>query len=110
MFNDLDRTMASLILNKKLNELRSRLSTRKITIALDDDATSWMLAKGFTPEYGAREIDRVISQLLKPLLMREILFGKLKKGGNATFTLKPGSDELTLTINAKQRKTETNDK
>lgn len=110
VFNDLDRSMASLILNKKLNELRSRLSTRKITIALDDDATSWMLAKGFTPEYGAREIDRVISQLLKPLLMREILFGKLKKGGNATFTLKPGSDELTLTINVKQRKTETNDK
>ncbi|MGM9812960.1 MAG: AAA family ATPase [Muribaculaceae bacterium] len=110
VFNDLDRTMASLILNKKLNELRSRLSARKITIALDDDATNWMLAKGFTPEYGAREIDRVISQLLKPLLMREILFGKLKKGGNATFTLKPGSDELTLTIRAKQCKTETNTK
>jgi ATP-dependent Clp protease ATP-binding subunit ClpA len=26
-------------------------------------------------------MDRVIAQLLKPLLMREILFGKLKNGG-----------------------------
>jgi len=34
--------------------------------------------------YGGREIDRVITTLLKPLLMKEILFGKLKHGGNAT--------------------------
>jgi ATP-dependent Clp protease ATP-binding subunit ClpA len=29
-------------------------------------------------------MDRVIGQQLKPLLMREILFGSLKRGGNIT--------------------------
>ena len=29
-------------------------------------------------------MDRVIAQRLKPLLMREILFGSLKSGGNVT--------------------------
>ena len=40
-----------------------------------------MLDEGFSKEYGAREMDRVIGTRLKPLLMREILFGRLKKGG-----------------------------
>ena len=110
VFNDLDHTMAALILDKKLNELRSRLSNRKITLSLDDAATQWMLTEGFTPEYGAREIDRVISRSLKPLLMREILFGKLKKGGNATLSLKPNSNELTLDVSARPRKPKTGNK
>lgn len=38
---------------------------------------------GFYPEYGAREMDRVIAAHLKPLLMREILFGTLKAGGKS---------------------------
>ena len=43
-----------------------------------------LTAEGFTKEYGAREMDRVITGKLKPLLMREILFGSLKKGGHVT--------------------------
>ncbi|MGN0214652.1 MAG: AAA family ATPase [Muribaculaceae bacterium] len=102
VFNDLNKRMALLILNKKLDELRTRLSIRKITLSLDDDATNWMLAKGFTPEYGAREIDRVISQSLKPLLMREILFGKLKKGGNCIVSVE--SNELKLNIQMRSKR------
>ena len=37
---------------------------------LSPDAFEYILKEGFTPEYGAREMDRVISQKLKPLLMR----------------------------------------
>ena len=58
---------------------------------LSPDAFEYILKEGFTPEYGAREMDRVISQKLKPLLMREILFGSLKKGGNITIDIKDGS-------------------
>lgn len=83
MFNDMDRAMASLILDKKLRQLQDKLSARKVEMALADEARSYLLEKGFTREYGAREIDRVIANELKPLLMREILFGKLKKGGKA---------------------------
>lgn len=81
MFNDMDRTMASLILDKKLRLLQDKLSVHKVELALDDDARNYLLDKGFTREYGARELDRVIANELKPMLMREILFGKLKRGG-----------------------------
>ena len=81
VFNDMDRTMASMILDKKLRELNGRLVARKVNMTLTDEARLMLLEKGFTREYGARELDRVIAGDLKPLLMREILFGRLKDGG-----------------------------
>ena len=90
VFRDMDKQMATLILQKKLRELESKLQTRQVTMELSPDAFEYILKEGFTPEYGAREMDRVISQKLKPLLMREILFGSLKQGGNITIGMKDG--------------------
>ena len=90
VFRDMDKQMATLILQKKLRELESKLQTRHVTMELSPDAFEYILKEGFTTEYGAREMDRVISQKLKPLLMREILFGSLKQGGNITIGMKDG--------------------
>ena len=81
VFHDMSREMASLILDKKLGELSSKLAARQIELELSPEARNWLLQRGFLPEYGAREMDRVIASHLKPLLMREILFGSLKSGG-----------------------------
>lgn len=81
VFHDMSRQMASLILDKKLAQLQTKLSAKNVTLHISAEARELLLTKGFTPEYGARELDRVIGSMLKPLLMREILFGKLKKGG-----------------------------
>lgn len=94
VFRDMDREMATLILKKKLGELQVKLQARKVTMTLADEAFDHLLAQGFTREYGAREMDRVIAQQLKPLLMREILFGRLKKGGSVT--IECGSDGLSI--------------
>ena len=91
VFNDIDRKMASLILDRKLRELSARLASKNVTLALSDDARSFLLDKGFSPMYGAREIDRCLQQHLTPLLMREILFGKLAKGGTANVILDDGA-------------------
>ena len=90
----MDRTMAGLILDKKLRQLQKLLDARKVVMTLTDEARTMLLDKGFTREYGAREIDRVIGREVKPLLMREILFGKLKNGGEVTIGLK--DDKLIL--------------
>ena len=83
LFNDINEQMASLILQKKLGELSDRLKAKNITLNLTDASFKELLDKGFSPQYGAREIDRVLNSSLTPLLMHEILFGKLKKGGEA---------------------------
>ena len=90
VFNDMDHEMATLILKKKLGELQEKLAAKQVTMTLSDEAFALLLEEGFTREYGAREMDRVIAQRLKPLLMREILFGQLKQGGNASISVKDG--------------------
>ena len=82
VFNDMDHHMAELILKKKLRELQEKLTAKKVTLTLKNETFDALLKEGFTKEYGAREMDRVINQRLKPQLMREILFGSLKNGGS----------------------------
>ena len=94
VFHDMSRQMASLILDKKLAQLQTKLSAKSVTLHLSAEARELLLTKGFTPEYGARELDRVIGSMLKPLLMREILFGRLKKSGDAVVDVKDGALRL----------------
>ena len=96
VFHDMDYGMASLILNKKLNELKNKLSARHVGMELSPEAYKHLLKLGFTKEYGAREMDRVITSQLKPLLMREILFGALKTGGKVRVTA--GNGQLSLQV------------
>ena len=81
VFNDMDKHMAELILHKKLRQLDEKLAAKGVSLSLTDTAFEQMLKWGFTKEYGAREMDRVIGNRLKPLLVKALLFGKLKKGG-----------------------------
>ena len=99
VFHDMNRDMASLILNKKLGELSNKLATRQIEMELSPEARNWLLQRGFLPEYGAREMDRVIASHLKPLLMREILFGSLKSGGKTCIQV--DKDQLVLQLSTK---------
>ena len=99
VFHDMSREMASLILDKKLGELSSKLAARQIEMELSPEARNWLLQRGFLPEYGAREMDRVIASHLKPLLMREILFGSLKSGGKTCIQV--DKDQLILQLSTK---------
>ena len=95
VFHDMSHDMATRILHKKLAQLQQKLAAKNVTIDIEGNAEEWLLAKGFTTEYGARELDRVIARYLKPLLMHEILFGSLKKGGNAKIVIND-NNELEL--------------
>ena len=99
VFHDMSRKMASLILDKKLGELSSKLAARQIEMELSPEARNWLLQRGFLPEYGAREMNRVIASHLKPLLMREILFGSLKSGGKTCIQV--NKDQLVLQLSTK---------
>ena len=87
VFHDMDRHMAELILDKKLAQLADKLSAKGVSIELTPQTREQLLKWGFTKEYGAREMDRVIGNRLKPVLMKALLFGKLKKGGKAVVKL-----------------------
>ena len=94
VFNDMDRKMAELILDDKIEKLRGRLQSRKVKLVIEQDAYEKLLDEGFSVEYGAREIERTLNSRLTPLLMREILFGSHK--GAFTATVKATENGYTL--------------
>ncbi|HPY86263.1 MAG TPA: hypothetical protein PLS20_14690, partial [Ruminococcus flavefaciens] len=58
--------------------------------------------KGISQEFGAREVDRVIRNEIKPLFVDEILFGSLKNGGSLTLSAADGS--FTIKAGRKREK------
>ena len=70
------------------------------------DATkfaSWFLENGYDNNMGARPMQRLIQDTIKPVLAEEILFGKLSKaGGTAYVTLEEGKIKVSLTENSKK--------
>ncbi|WP_031555779.1 AAA family ATPase [Oribacterium sp. FC2011] len=102
VFNSMDETMAELIAGKKLSELSSMLKAKKVELSYTEEAVQLLKKKGISREYGAREIDRVIGNEVKTLLVDEILFGRLKKGGKCELDAK---DEKFNVRFASKRKT-----
>lgn len=95
VFADMDRTMAGLILDKKLRELKAKLAAKDVKLRLTGKARQQLIDMGFSAKYGGREVDRVIQAQVKSRLMREILFGALKQGGVALLGYSKGSFTLS---------------
>ena len=101
VFGEMTLDMARRILDKQLGVLQSLLTPRGVQLQLTDAAREWLLQRGFTREYGARELDRAIAAHLKPLLTRALLFGALAHGGTAT--VNAGEEGLALRDNPPQK-------
>jgi ATP-dependent Clp protease ATP-binding subunit ClpA len=95
VFNSMDDRMAELIVGKKLDELARQLSAKKIEFTADKRARALVQQKGISQEFGAREVDRVIRNEIKPLFVDEMLFGKLKNGGKLTLSASDGDFVIT---------------
>ena len=56
------------IVDLRLKEVEDRLSERKITLQLDEEAKNYLASSGYSPVYGARPLNRAIqTDLLNPL-------------------------------------------
>lgn len=95
VFNSMSDEMATLVVDKKLKELDSQLSAKKISITADKKAKSLIKKLGISNEFGAREVDRVIRNEIKSKFVDEMLFGKLKKGGKIKISAKDDSFIIT---------------
>ena len=82
IFRPLDAAMADRIVGKEFGNLARKAAEKNVELTLSRVCRKYLAAKGVSREYGAREIKRIIGQEIKPLLVDEMLFGRLKKGGS----------------------------
>jgi ATP-dependent Clp protease ATP-binding subunit ClpA len=79
-FRSLGRDSASLIVAKHLQQLIQMVGQRGIKVEFTDDAVELILHHGFSAEYGARSIERVIDQMVGTLLSQALLSNAFAAG------------------------------
>jgi ATP-dependent Clp protease ATP-binding subunit ClpA len=106
MFNALSSQVTEQIVDKFMQEIQGQVAAKKVTVSLSDDARAWIARNGFSTEYGARPLARLLQEQLKNPLSDELLFGRLRGGGTvnidldrqAPAELKKGSSQQCLTF------------
>jgi ATP-dependent Clp protease ATP-binding subunit ClpB len=80
IFNALTREDIRAIVDIQVGMLKERLTDRKISIDLTDEAKELLAEKGFDPLYGARPLKRVIQRDIQDALALKILNGEIVEG------------------------------
>ena len=79
IFNRMDENMALLVAKKAISEFEEKLKAKCIKISVTDSCYAWLAQKGLKSDYGAREINRVVQQEIKPYFVDKILFEEIPK-------------------------------
>jgi ATP-dependent Clp protease ATP-binding subunit ClpB len=88
IFDRLDASQITNIVDIQLQRLLSRLQKQNITLVLDDSAKKFLAKEGYDPAYGARPLKRVIQREILDPLSLEILDGHFAEGDHITATEK----------------------
>ncbi len=76
-----------LIVQKFIRDLESLTAARNVSLTVSDEAREWLAKTGYSDEYGARPLKRVIKDHVKKPLSRLLVMGSLATGGDAKITL-----------------------
>lgn len=96
IFNQINEKIAISIVIKELEKFKKKLKNKNINIEFNEEVIKFIGNKGLSNEFGAREIIRLIDSSIKPLLIDEVLFGELSKGGNCIIELENGKFKLEI--------------
>jgi len=95
MFQQLDKSCISSIIQLQLDRVASRLVDRKITLEFEQNAMDFLCEKGYVPAMGARPVKRAIQTYVENPLAKSLLSGNIQEGHN----IKVSSDGNSLIFN-----------
>jgi ATP-dependent Clp protease ATP-binding subunit ClpA len=93
-FNGLDRDNILSVVDKFLFELEQQLEEKHVSIGFEPEVRTWLAARGYDPQMGARPMARLIQEKLKKPMAEELLFGSLAQGGRVRVSVT--DDELAF--------------
>ena len=104
-FGSLPAEVVRLVVDKFLGELNALTVDKDVTITATEDVKDWLAELGYKPEFGAREMSRVIHREVKLQLAEQMLFGDLENGGTAHLTLDTDDDgKKSIVVTAKKKR------
>lgn len=87
MFTPLTMDSVQKIVEKFIHQLSDRLESQEITLGIDEDAQKWIAKEEYNPAYGARPLQRFITNNVETPLAKEIIAGKILPHSKVTVTL-----------------------
>ncbi|KAM3500897.1 hypothetical protein MY10362_006002 [Beauveria mimosiformis] len=96
LFKRLARGAIRDIVDIRLKELQQRLDDRRIVLAVGPDVRDWLADRGYDPKYGARPLNRLITNEIANGLADQIIRGRLKMGETATVRIKEDGSGLDV--------------
>jgi ATP-dependent Clp protease ATP-binding subunit ClpA len=95
-FGSLPPEVITKVVEKFVFQLEAQLADRGVTIELGEDATKWLVEKGYDEKFGARPLARVIQEHIKKPLAEQLLFGSLINGGIVRIKVEGEKEERKL--------------
>ena len=82
-FNNLSENIILDIVNKEINFFSAQLKEKNVTLEVTSECRMWLAKNGYSKEFGARQIGRLVQDKLKGFFVDEVLFGSLSGSGHA---------------------------
>ena len=95
-FAHLPKEITQDIARKEIKKIAERLATKNVELTATDQAVALIAEKGYSREFGARNIARTAESLIASPLVDELLFGNLSGGGKVGIGVKDGEVEFTF--------------
>ena len=99
-YQPLDHESLATILDQQISELQrhvnTRLGDRYFNIEVPFESRQFLLRKGTSPEYGARELKRTIHRFLTQPLATLVAAGKIEPGARVRVELAEDKESLTI--------------
>jgi ATP-dependent Clp protease ATP-binding subunit ClpA len=95
-FDHLNEDIVVQIVKKDIKIFQQQLDKKNIKLKITAKAYKWLAQKGYSNQFGARQIERLIQDKVKHYFIDQVLFGELKEGGTATVKIK--DDDITIEI------------
>ena len=79
-FNSLNKEVQYKVVDKMLNDLKSKLLNEYYVVDFKDSVKDYVLENAYSPEFGARPLKRYIQHNIETELAKRIISGELKTG------------------------------
>jgi ATP-dependent Clp protease ATP-binding subunit ClpA len=95
-FENLPPTVIERIVEKAIDDFRIQLSEKKVELKTTEALIKHLAEKGYSREFGARNIGRLVEDKIKTFFVDEVLFGRLAEGGTAVADVVDGEVRITV--------------
>ena len=94
-FNKLDKKNIKLIIKNQLSILQNRLKSKSLKVVFDNRVIDMLIEKGYSDNYGARPLKRIIEKEIGDILADEILYDKIKPNKHLEIKVENGQFKIT---------------